>query len=577
MEQRIRQPIVVTLGHVDHGKTTLLDSVRGTGVAVGEAGGITQSIGATNIPAEIIRKISKQLLEKFQIKMEIPGLLFIDTPGHEAFASLRKRGGSVADLAILVVDINEGFQIQTDESLNLLKQFKVPFIVAATKIDRIPGWFPNKKMSFSDSFAKQRDDIRDDLENKLYKLVAQLIDRGFDSERFDRIGNFTKQVAIVPCSGMTGEGVAEVLLMLAGLSQQFLKGKLQLSETAKGSVLEVKDVKGLGTTIDVILYDGKIKTGDYIVVGGREPIVTKIRTLLEPRSLQELRVERQFNYVNEVSASTGVKISAVGLDAVIAGSPIVVVKSEEQVENVKKEVLKEIELVMYDKNDDGVTIKADTLGSLEAMIKIFQQKNIPIKSAEAGNVTRQDLLEVQNVSDGIRRVILVFNKKVPEEISISAKDLGVKIFENNVIYRLLEEYEQWSKKEVERKIQEKLEGVSRPCKVRFLPGSIFRQHSPAVFGVEVLDGVVKTGITLMKINGKTIGKVKEIQKEGKAIDEAKKGDRVAISVDEPTIGRHISEGETLVSYISETDAKVLKECSSHLSESEQELLKSLFK
>ncbi|MBI4010176.1 MAG: GTP-binding protein, partial [Candidatus Aenigmarchaeota archaeon] len=243
--------------NVDHGKTTLLDSIRGSAVATGEAGGITQSIGATNIPIDTIKKVSKQLLEKFKFKVMIPGLLFIDTPGHEAFASLRKRGGSVADLAILVVDINEGFQIQTDESLNLLKQFKVPFVVAATKIDRIPGWFPKEEMSFSDSFAKQRDDVKDELENKLYRLVAQLADRTFESERFDRIENFTKQAAIVPCSGVSGEGVAELLLMLAGLSQQFLKDKLQISDIAKGSVLEVKDVRGLGTTIDVILYDGR--------------------------------------------------------------------------------------------------------------------------------------------------------------------------------------------------------------------------------------------------------------------------------------------------------------------------------
>jgi len=562
--------------NVDHGKTTLLDSVRGTAVAAGESGGITQHVGASDIPIETIKKTCGKLLEKFKVQIVIPGLLLIDSPGHAAFSTLRKRGGSVADLAILVIDIIEGFQQQTDESLNLLKQFKVPFIVAATKIDRIPGWYPNKKSSFSDSFVKQRDDVKDELENKLYRLVAQLADRNIESERFDRINNFTKQVAIVPCSGATGEGVPEVLLMLAGLAQQFLKDKLQLSELAKGSVLEVKDVRGLGTTIDVILYDGRIKTGDYLIIGGRNPIVTKIKTLLEPRPLQELRVEKQFDYVDEVIAASGVKISAVGLDDVIAGSPVVAVKSEGKIEAAKKLVQKEVEEIIYEKSSEGITVRVDTLGSLEAMVKLLQEREIPIKGTEVGNATRQDVLEAKNVSDSIRQVILVFNQKVPEEVVAFSKDLGVRIFENNVIYRLLEEYGEWCVKEIARSMQEKLENVARPCEVKILQGTIFRQHSPAVFGVEIINGVLKQGISMKRTDGKVVGRVKEIQKEGKAIPEAKKGDRVAVSMGEPTIGRHIFEGDKLVSAISESDLKILRQFYSHLSAGEQELLKSLF-
>ncbi len=525
---------------------------------------------------EIIEKVSKQLLEKFKFKVEIPGLLFIDTPGHEAFGSLRKRGGSVADLAILVVDINEGFQLQTDESLNLLKQFKVPFVVAATKLDRIPGWQPNKKMSFTDSISRQRDDVKDELENKLYRLVAQLADRSFESERFDRIENFTKQITIVPCSGATGEGVAELLLMLTGLAQQFLKDKLQISDIAKGSILEVKDLRGLGTTIDVILYDGKITVGDYLIVGDKEPLVTKIRALLEPRPLQELRTERQFNYVTEVIASTGVKISAVGLDSIAAGSPIVFVKSDDEIEDAKKLVQREVEMIVYEKNPQGVTIKADTMGSLEAMVNMLQQKGIPIKSSEVGTVTRQDLLEAQNVPDNTRRAVLVFNTKVPEDILTTAKDLGVKIFENNVIYRLLEEYEEWRAKEIERTMLEQLGNVTRPCELKVLHGTIFRQHSPAVFGVEVINGILKQGIYVKRSDGKTIGRIKEIQKDGKAIPEANKGDKVAVSMDEPTVGRHVFEGDKLVSVIGDEDMKVLKKFYSQLSSGEQELLKFLF-
>ncbi|MBI4010108.1 MAG: translation initiation factor IF-2, partial [Candidatus Aenigmarchaeota archaeon] len=360
------------------------------------------------------------------------------------------------------------------------------------------------------------------------------------------------------------------------LSQQFLKDKLQISDIAKGSVLEVKDVRGLGTTIDVILYDGRIKTGDYLVIGGRNPLVTKIKALLEPRPLQELRGENQFDYTNEIVAAAGVKISAVGFDEVIAGSPIIAVKSEEEIEAAKRLVQKELEEIIYERNPIGITVKVDTLGSLEAIIKLLKEKGIPIRNAEVGNVTRQDVMETKNVSDSFRRVIIAFNQKVPEEVAAFSKDLEIKIFENNVIYRLLEEYEEWYAKEIENNIQEKLENVARPCEIQVLRGTIFRQHSPAIFGVEVVNGVVNQGILLKQSDGKIVGKIKEIQKEGKSVSEAKKGDKVAISMNEPTVGRHIFEGDKLVSVISEDDLKVLRKFLSYLSASEQELLKTFF-
>ncbi len=570
----IRQPIVSVLGHVDHGKTSLLDAIRGTVVAAGESGGITQHIGASAVPLDVIKKLAGGLLEKFKIKVAIPGLLFIDTPGHEAFTTLRKRGGSVADLAILVVDITEGFQQQTDESISLLKQFKVPFVVAATKIDKIPGWFPHQKKSFMDSLEKQRDDVKEDLENKLYRLVAQVADRGFDSERLDRITDFTKQVAIVPCSGKTSEGVAEVLLMLAGLSQQFLKDRLGISKVVRGSVLEVKNLRGLGTTIDVILYDGKMKRGDYLIIGGNKVVVTKVKALLVPRPLQELRVEKQFDDIGEISAAAGIKISAIGLDEVMAGSPLVAVKSEGEIESAKKLVTKEIEQVQFTKSENGVAIKADTLGGLEAMIKILEGEQIPIRNAEVGNVARQDVLEAQNVQDELQRAVIVFNQKIPEDVSTLAKDLRIQIFSGNVIYRIVEEYKKWAAQKTERELQEKLKNVTRPCRLKILKGTVFRVSKPAVFGVQV-KGFLETGTKVMREDGKIVGKIKEIQKEGKKISEAKSGDKVAVSMDEPTVGRQIEEGDVLISVLTSEDKKILNELIEHITADEREILKGL--
>ena len=330
----------------------------------------------------------------------------MDTPGHSAFTTLRKRGWSVSDLAILVVDVIEGFQEQTDESLKILKEFKTPFIIAATKIDKIQGWFPHKDSCFLDSFQKQRDEVKDVVDKKVYNIVSQLSERGFDSERFDRINDFTKQISIVPVSGHTGEGVPELLMLLSGLSQQFLQDRIELSDVARGTILEIKETRGFGTTIDVIIYDGKIMKGDYLVIGGNEPVVTKVKALLQPRLMQELRIEKNFESVDEISAAAGIKISAPDLENVIAGSPLVAVSDEEDIEKAKEMVQTEVEEVQFNKTIDGVVIRADTLGSLEAMMKILSEEGISIRKAEVGSISKEDIIGSQNMKDERRELFL---------------------------------------------------------------------------------------------------------------------------------------------------------------------------
>ncbi|MEK6909464.1 MAG: translation initiation factor IF-2 [Candidatus Aenigmatarchaeota archaeon] len=569
----IRSPIILIAGHVDHGKTTLLDKIRGTTVAQSEPGLITQSIGATNIPVSTIKKICGSLLEKFKIQLVIPGLLLIDSPGHASFITLRRRGGSVSDLAILVVDINQGFQEQTYESLAILKEYKTPFVVAATKVDKIQGWF-SRSSSFLENLTKQQDYVKEEIDRKLYSLVSVLAEKGFESERFDRVTDFKKHVAVVPCSGRSGEGIPELLLMLAGLSQQFLKDRLELSDVAKGSVLEIKEVRGLGMTIDVILYDGVIRKGDNLIIGGKEPIVTKVKALLRPRELQELRVEKQFEGVDQVEAATGIKISAPNLENVIPGSPIIAVGTEENIQKYVDEVQKEVEEVEFTKDIDGVAVEADSLGSVEAMIKLLTEEGIPIRRTDVGQVTREDIIAAQGTEDELKRVILVFNVKVSDEIKSVAKDLGVTVFENNVIYRLIEDYKKWCSEKKERELQEKLEGVNRPVELNFIKGAVFRSSHPAVFGVEIARGFLKPGV-LLKRGERIIGRVKQVQREGKTITEAKKGDKVAVSVEDVTIGRHIFEGDKLFSALSENDLKILREVYDKLTDSEKELLNEI--
>jgi len=554
----IRQPIVVTIGHVDHGKTTLLDKIRKTAVQSKEVGGITQAIGATEIPIDIVKKICGDLLKKLKIEIKIPGLLFIDTPGHEAFTSIRKRGSSIADLAILVIDINEGFQPQTDESLQFLKEFKTPFLVAATKIDKIEGWIRNEGACFFESFEKQPDWVKQKFDEKFYKLVGQLSERGFESERYERVEDFKKTVSIVPCSGITGEGVPELLMMLAGLAQSFLKEELEVSKgIGRGSILELKYLTGLGATVDVILYDGEIKKGDWLIIGGKKPIVTKIKALLKPRPLKEIRVEKQFENIDYASAAAGVKIAAPDLENVVAGSPIATVHEGAQIEEIKKELQANIQEIEFEKTGEGIILKADNLGSLEALIGIFKDK-VPIKKAETGNVLRKDVVEIDAVKDTLKKLIIAFNVGVDNIAAVYAKDKSIKILQNNIIYKLTEGYEEFVNETREKIKLQRLETITLPAKIKLLPGHIFHVSHPAIVGVEVLAGTIKAGFKLQK-NEKEIGEIKTVQSENKTLPKAVTGDKVAISIEGPIVGRHINEGDELTTIVSEDDLKVLKE------------------
>jgi len=568
MEKKIRSPILAVLGHVDHGKTTLLDRIRGTAVAKGEAGLITQAIGATNIPTATIKKICGNLMKEAGIELRIPGLLIIDTPGHEAFTTLRKRGGAIADMAILVVDINEGIKPQTDESINFLKQYKTPFIVAATKIDRMAGWNPRKDAPFLSTWKEQTDRVQDEFEKKLYSLIGQLTERGFSAERYDRVSDYTKQVAIVPVSGVTGEGIIDVLMVLCGVCQRYLdKGLCVGSGEGKGTVLEVKEVKGLGMTMDVIVYDGEIERGDWLVIGGNEPVTTRVKALMEPSALKELRVEKAFQSIGSVSAAAGVKIAAPGLEKVIAGSPLRAVKDRKGVDRAMKEVQEEIEEVEIETEAKGSMLKADTLGSLEALIKSLKDL-VPIRKAQVGTVTKADIMEMRTQEDP---KIFAFNVRIPQEIASLAKDNKVKIFASEVIYSLIEEYKEWEKDSRKRKEEEMLESVPRPARLRVLPGFVFRQRKPAVFGVEVVKGTLKPGCKLLK-KGKDLGEVKEVQMRGEGVEKAEMGDKVAISMPDVTVGKDVMEGDTLEVFISPRARDTLMALKPKLKADEIELL-----
>jgi len=558
----LRTPIVAVLGHVDHGKTSLLDKIRGSAVSEGEAGAITQHIGATAVPLDTVSSMAGELV--MADDFDLPGLLFIDTPGHHSFSTLRARGGALADIAVLVVDVNDGFQPQTEEALDILQRTGTPFVVAANKIDTTPGWNPNPKAPVQETYEAQTDRARQRLDENLYEIIGQLSDSGFSADLYWRVQNFQNNIGVVPISAMTGEGVPDLLAVLMGLSQRYMKEEMEIDLTGpgKGTVLEVKDEKGFGATLDVVLYDGTVEEGDRIVVGGVEgPIVTEVRALLRPRALSEIRTEAEFERLDSVQAASGVKLAAPNLDDAMAGAPVRVVRGR-HLEKVIDEVEAELSEIEVDTEDEGVVVKADTLGSLEAMANALREAEIPILRAEVGDVAPRDVAVASTANEDEHRVILGFNVDVLSDAERELDQQGVKLFEDDVIYQLVEDYESYIE-EREREQQETvLDKIHRPARFRILQDHTFRQNNPAVVGVEILAGTIENNRRVAKFeNGEStrVGELSGMQEQGEDVDKARAGSRVSVAIDGPTVGRDIEEGDELWIDLPEKHAKILEQ------------------
>jgi translation initiation factor 5B len=578
----VRKPIVAIMGHVDHGKTKILDTIRQTTVVDREAGAITQAIGASIVPIETIKRICGKHLEKLKIDINLPGLLFIDTPGHAAFSNLRRRGGNLADIAVLVIDINEGLKPQTIEAIEILKKYKTPFVIAANKIDLVSGWKTDKNKSLLENINALSYQSMALFDQKIYEIVGKIYDAAMlKSERFDRVSDHTKEIAIVPTCAKTGEGIPELLMVLTGLAQKFLNECLQcnVDGPAKGTVLEVKEELGLGKTLDIIIYDGNIKVGDTIVIGGTEkPIVSRVKILLEPMPNTEMRDKKsKFKQVKEAMAATGIKISAPDIDDVIAGMPIRVA-NKDTLEKVKEEIQEEVREVLIETDKDGIIIKADSLGSLEALVTLLKEKNIMIRKAMVGNITKKDISDANtNYSEQpLNAVILGFNSEINKDAEEYKKDFpNINIMTNKVIYRLIEDFEKWREAESKKMEMSKLDGITKPFRIALMKGMVFRQNNPAVVGVEVQAGTLLPNKPVMKNDGVRLTTIKGIQAEQKNVDKAEKDKQVAISMDNVTIGRQLNEGDVLYSDMTENEFRKMKELKSLLTKEDIELLKEI--
>jgi len=553
----LRSLICVFVGHVDHGKTSLLDKIRGTKVAAQEAGAITQHISCTKLTSEKLQKLCEKIKKD---TITIPGLLFLDTPGHEAFTTLRKRGGNLADIAILVIDINEGIKPQTIEAIEILKQYKTPFVIAANKIDLIPSFKKTNKTQLLEDLKDQSEDYTKNLDTKLYNIVGKLAEYNLNSDRFDKIDDFTQQIAIIPTSATFNLGVSELIMIISGLAQKFLEKNLEVHKEQQGKaiILEVKETPGLGKTIDIILYDGKISEKDTIVIGNLEsPIVTKVKAIYEQ--------DKKLVQIKKAQAAMALKISAPELENAIAGMPVRVANKD--LEEIKEEVQSEIEDVLIETDNEGIIIKADTIGSLEALIKLLKEKDVKIKKALIGDVNKNDIANASAEENSLNKVILAFNVK-----TITTKE--VKIISSDIIYKVIDDLIKFQESESKRLEHEQLFNLVKPFKLQILKNCIFHISHPAIVGIEVLAGTLKSNTPITK-DGSNLTEVKEIQLEGKTISEAETGKQVAVSLPGVIAGRQVKELDILYSDIPEEDFRKLKEFKRYLKPAEVEVLKEI--
>ncbi|KAF6986808.1 hypothetical protein CFC21_004528 [Triticum aestivum] len=569
----LRSPICCILGHVDTGKTKLLDCIRRTNVQEGEAGGITQQIGATYFPTENIRERTREL--KADATLKVPGLLVIDTPGHESFSNLRSRGSSLCDIAILVVDIMHGLEPQTIESLNLLKSRDAVFIVALNKVDRLYGWKTCPNAPIGKALRQQNDDVKLEFNTRLTDIVTQFKMQGVNTALYYKNKEMEDTFNIVPTSAVSGEGIPDLLLLLVQWAQKTMEEKLTFVDEVQCTVLEVKVIEGHGTTVDVVLVNGMLHEGDQIVVCGMQgPIVTTIRALLTPHPMKELRVKGTYLHHKKIRAAQGIKISAQGLEHAIAGTALYAVRPDADIEDLKDAVMEEMSRVRnrIDKSGEGVYVQASTLGSLEALTEFLKSPavNIPFCDFSIGPVHKKDVMKASVMLERKKEyaTILAFDVKVMPDARDLAEESGVKIFVADIIYHLFDQFTAYIKNIREEKKKDSAEEAVFPCVLKIMPNCVFNKKDPIVLGVDILEGIAKVGTPLC-IPSKEfidIGKIASIEINHKQVDTATKGQKVAIKIigsnsdeQQKSFGRHFEMEDELVSHITRRSIDLLKE------------------
>jgi len=592
--KNLRAPIGCIMGHVDAGKTLILDNIRKSKVAEGESGGITQQIGATFLPKTRLQEHLEKCRKTFKdLQFHLPGILMIDTPGHAAFHNMRTRGSNLCDIAIVAIDIFDAdrnqLQPTTIEALKMLKSKKTPFVIAMNKIDMINGWEVHEDDSFTMSYAKQSARVKQLLEGYLSKIKLRFAEQEFNVEIYTRNKNKNEYISLVPTSAFTGEGIADILCLLSELCQTYMAKGLQfVSDKVRGSVLETKKMVGIGNVCDVILANGELRAGDEIVLGGLNgAFVTKIKSILLPSTLQEMRVKGEYKTVPSVTAAAGVRIQAANLEQALAGSKILVVNRELKKEDREDEIDRlidhvdgEMETLAYDYIDAsgvGVFLQANTLGAMEALLEIVKTElEVPISGIRLGDISKADVMKASVANEKGRpefACILGFMVQCPRDVELQAEASKVTIFQSDVIYRLQLQFKEYLEDMKEQRKIDNADEVVFPVEMEIMPKYVIRTKKPVVLGCRVLRGMLRVGTPIVSMqhdsNGRPaafhVGKVESIQREQKDIEKGDPGDEVAVRFNSGasdvvvTYGRHFDHNDKLVSAITRGSLDKLKE------------------
>uniref|UniRef100_A0A673H5U3 Eukaryotic translation initiation factor 5B n=1 Tax=Sinocyclocheilus rhinocerous TaxID=307959 RepID=A0A673H5U3_9TELE len=568
---KLRSPVVCVLGHVDTGKTKILDKLRHTHVQDGEAGGITQQIGATNVPLETILEQTKMVKNFDKESVKVPGMLIIDTPGHESFSNLRNRGSSLCDISILVVDIMHGLEPQTIESINLLKEKKCPFIVALNKIDRLYDWKKSPDTDVVATLKKQKKNTKDEFDERAKAVIVEFAQQGLNAALFYENKDPRTFVSLVPTSAHSGDGIGNLIALLVELTQTMLARRLAHCDELRAQVMEVKALPGMGTTIDVILINGCLREGETIIVPGVDgPIVTQIRGLLLPPPLKELRVKNPYEKHKEVSTAQGVKILGKDLEKTLAGLPLLVAHKEDEIPVLKDELIRELKQTLnaIKLEEKGVYVQASTLGSLEALLEFLRTSKVPYAGINIGPVHKKDVMKASTMleHDPQYAVILAFDVKIERDSQELADSLGVRVFSAEIIYHLFDAFTKYREDYKKQKQDEFKHIAVFPCKLRILPQFIFNSRDPIVMGITVDAGVLRTG-TPVCVPSKgfvDIGIVTGIEINHKSVESAKKGQEICVKIEpipgeSPKMyGRHFEAVDIIVSKITRQSIDALK-------------------
>ena len=568
----LRSPIVCVLGHVDAGKTKILDKLRHSNVQLGEAGGITQQIGATFIPIENIQSHLSKISKKFQVKTRIPGILLIDTPGHASFTNLRSRGSSLCDIAVLILNIDKGIEKQSVESIELLRMRKTPFVVALNQIDRTYNWQSFPWSGFEDSYKKQKDQQKRLFDEKVEQNQMQFIKNNINTELYYKNKNMKEYINLVPTSAITGEGLPDLMGLLVYLTQSYLIKQITFKEEVKCSILEVKVTESIGTTIDVVLVNGTIHVGDKIVIGGLlGPIKTTVKIILLPRPMKEMRVKSEYDTYEKISGAIGVRFFCPDLENALAGSPLYVYKTEEEAEKYCNEISRDFNSIVQkyiSKKGKGIMVQASTLGSLEAILTFLGEQKVDVAVVGVGNLNKKDVikLQIKHAEDETAKkedlVILCFDNKVIPEAQQFADENGIKIFVDDVIYHLFDKFIDFKKQcSLERKKAKEKEAIF-PCNLKTV--MFINKKDPLILGVSVIEGILKVGTPIYCVEKNIpIGIVESIEREKKPINNVRSNDgdvaiRVKVADSSLAAGRHFDESSTFISQITRASIDALK-------------------